>query len=601
MPIRVRSAFPISLVLVGATILVPSGASISAGPNRATPAPAAGHRSIHTRRPNDGCGSFGPSSFVGGGQNNCAESAQSGIVSGDSNRDFYGIGDVIGAGSQNNITNLGSASSSADYSFIGAGFSNTIAVDTDGSVPTEADSFIGAGNGNSISDVDTGIIAGQKNTIDILSVESIIGAGANNYVGGSGNFVGTGTANRMTGDNGFIGAGLNNQGGTGGDDSSDLGDYSEFVGAGSSNAAIVFGFVGSGTNNVAKTFGGFVGGGGMSSFFAGANSTNCVCDLEISDSPGTTGGVDGFVGAGDANTVADSAGFIGAGFGNRLSGLTTSNLIGGGYSAIGGGYQNTIRPLVKSGAQDSVIAGGIDNTVTGSAAAIGGGYDNVASGEYSVSPGGFANSAIGMGSFAAGARAQAQTNGAFVWSDGSVSFLTSSAPDQFLARASGGFLLASNAAASVGVKLAAGAGAWSSLSDRYLKRDIVALDDAAILDRVAKLSVNEWSYRSERGVRHVGPMAQDFYAAFGVGADDRHIASIDEDGVTLAAIKALHARNAALAAGNTNIATRTAALRRELTGLRDQGADLRAQVSELEHQVAALARRSDATTSAEKE
>ena len=55
-------------------------------------------------------------------------------------------------------------------------------------------------------------------------------------------------------------------------------------------------------------------------------------------------------------------------------------------------------------------------------------------------------------------------------------------------------------------------------------------------------SQREWSYTTERGVRHVGPMAQDFYAAFNVGEDDRHITSIDEDGVALAAIKALNAR-----------------------------------------------------------
>jgi len=59
---------------------------------------------------------------------------------------------------------------------------------------------------------------------------------------------------------------------------------------------------------------------------------------------------------------------------------------------------------------------------------------------------------------------------------------------------------------------------------------------------VSSLPISEWSYTTERGVRHVGPMAQDFYAAFNVGEDDRHITSIDEDGVALAAIKALNAR-----------------------------------------------------------
>ena len=82
-----------------------------------------------------------------------------------------------------------------------------------------------------------------------------------------------------------------------------------------------------------------------------------------------------------------------------------------------------------------------------------------------------------------------------------------------------------------------------------MKSHIVALDDAAVLAKVATLPVSEWSYTSESGVRHVGPMAQDFYATFGVGEDNRHITSIDEDGVALSAIKALHRENVALRAG----------------------------------------------------
>ncbi len=81
-----------------------------------------------------------------------------------------------------------------------------------------------------------------------------------------------------------------------------------------------------------------------------------------------------------------------------------------------------------------------------------------------------------------------------------------------------------------------------------------------------------WSYVSERGVRHVGPMAQDFYAAFGVGADDRHITSIDEDGVALAAIKALHVQTATLHAENSALRaqfrTQLRAQQREIDELR---------------------------------
>jgi uncharacterized small protein (DUF1192 family) len=56
-------------------------------------------------------------------------------------------------------------------------------------------------------------------------------------------------------------------------------------------------------------------------------------------------------------------------------------------------------------------------------------------------------------------------------------------------------------------------------------------------------------------------MAQDFYAAFGVGEDDKHITSIDEDGVALAAIKALHARVAAMDAENAQLRAQLARYR----------------------------------------
>jgi len=163
-------------------------------------------------------------------------------------------------------------------------------------------------------------------------------------------------------------------------------------------------------------------------------------------------------------------------------------------------------------------------------------------------PGGNGNTAAGELSLAGGYHADAAHNGSFVWSDyssGSI-VLKDTAVNQFLARASGGVYLYSNEAMTTGVKLAAGSGTWASLSDRNAKTDIVPVDDDSILARVAALPIARWRYRSEAGVRHVGPMAQDFYAVFGVGEDDRHITSIDEDGVALAAIKALRRQNLAL-------------------------------------------------------
>jgi hypothetical protein len=85
-------------------------------------------------------------------------------------------------------------------------------------------------------------------------------------------------------------------------------------------------------------------------------------------------------------------------------------------------------------------------------------------------------------------------------------------------------------------------GTWTNASDRALKEDFTAVDAQAVLAKVAQLPIDEWRYKTETGQRHLGPVAQDFYAAFGLGADDRHITTVDEGGVALAAIKGLYER-----------------------------------------------------------
>lgn len=78
-------------------------------------------------------------------------------------------------------------------------------------------------------------------------------------------------------------------------------------------------------------------------------------------------------------------------------------------------------------------------------------------------------------------------------------------------------------------------------SDREAKRDIVPVDDRTILQRVVGLPVSEWSYKADSpSVRHIGPMAQDFKAAFGVGATDRSYDPIDAHGVAFSSIRALY-------------------------------------------------------------
>lgn len=91
-------------------------------------------------------------------------------------------------------------------------------------------------------------------------------------------------------------------------------------------------------------------------------------------------------------------------------------------------------------------------------------------------------------------------------------------------------------------------GSLTQLSDKNAKMAIVPVDSQDILEKVAALPVSYWTYKDEAdtGVRHIGPMAQDFYAAFGTGYTEKGISSLDTGGVALAAIQALGAENLAL-------------------------------------------------------
>jgi len=83
-------------------------------------------------------------------------------------------------------------------------------------------------------------------------------------------------------------------------------------------------------------------------------------------------------------------------------------------------------------------------------------------------------------------------------------------------------------------------GTFVSTSDRNLKEHFKPVDSGGVLNKVVSLPITEWQYKEKPATRHLGPMAQDFYSAFGIGADDRHIATVDADGVALAAIQGLN-------------------------------------------------------------
>jgi hypothetical protein len=138
--------------------------------------------------------------------------------------------------------------------------------------------------------------------------------------------------------------------------------------------------------------------------------------------------------------------------------------------------------------------------------------------------------------------------GSSVWTDrSSDSSVTPTAQNQTIFRSSGGYWLYSNSTATAGVTLAPGSGSWSSLSDRNMKENFFAVDGEEILARLRNVPVSTWNYKSQdASIRHIGPMAQDFYNAFGVGEDNRRISVVDIAGATLAGVQALDSRTAAM-------------------------------------------------------
>lgn len=83
-------------------------------------------------------------------------------------------------------------------------------------------------------------------------------------------------------------------------------------------------------------------------------------------------------------------------------------------------------------------------------------------------------------------------------------------------------------------------GTFVSSSDRNMKENIREVDPREVLEKVVSMPVSRWNYLDDPDSEHIGPMAQDFHAAFAAGTDDKHIATVDANGVALAAIKGLN-------------------------------------------------------------
>jgi FtsZ-binding cell division protein ZapB len=139
------------------------------------------------------------------------------------------------------------------------------------------------------------------------------------------------------------------------------------------------------------------------------------------------------------------------------------------------------------------------------------------------------------------------------------------------------------------VNLAPGDGSWSSVSTRTAKTDVTPADPETVLEKVDGLEVSTWEYDSAQDATHMGPMAEDFHEAFGLGADEECIANVDADGVALAAIQGLSERLDrkddridAQAERVDDLESENEALHAENDRLRDRLAALEDRVADLE-------------------
>ncbi len=266
---------------------------------------------------------------------------------------------------------------------------------------------------------------------------------------------------------------------------------------------------------------------------------------------------------------ATSPNVIGGFFGNNVSSGVFGATIGGGgeatldnrvtdnYGTVAGGQNNQAGD--GAGTPDDqpycTVGGGQSNTASGNNATIGGGGDNTASASYATVPGGAYNKATGQFSFAAGYGANADRHGSVVIAAsqyGTPSYEIHSGGDyQMVLKAYGGLYITDKSDGTAetapyntsrlintnsGAYLTT-AGVWTDNSDRDKKENFTPVDGKEVLEKIAALPITRWNYKIDPDeIQHIGPVAQDFYALFGLGDSDKSLATLDEAGIAFAAI-----------------------------------------------------------------
>ncbi len=477
----------------------------------------------------------GPYTTVAGGQDNNATGTSSVVGGGSFNRSRGNYSVVAGGGGS---TAQDSNSASGWNSTIGGG---------DRNVALGAGSTVDGGTTNAAWGDYASVGGGMTNRAENLL--STVGGGSANLAKADYATIPGGRGNRATGVGSTVGGGCINYarggysvvaGGGGADypdSNSAVGNYSTVGGGRGNTASSDYATVGGGDNNYAGNDGATIGG-GRSNEAINSHAT-------VSGGYSNSAGLYATVGGGYNNSAGSWYATVGGGCNNSAGGM---------YATVSGGYYNTADYY-------STVGGGHTNTATGHYAAVSGGSQNSVTGAYSTVAGGSNNECSGTGTFVCGNNAHTVRDSCFIFNDGRYGGNISGAARRFVAIASNGSYFYSNEDATTGVGLSAGGGSWNDLCDVRRKRLHEDVNTAEILQKISALPLHRWSYTSQdERIQHVGPTAQDFYAAFHLGESDTTINTLDPDGVALAAIQEIAKRLKALEDENTALRARVQSL-----------------------------------------
>ncbi len=542
----------------------------------------------------------GTNATVGGGINNSASSlwatvsggsgniASSGwaTVGGGSGNNASGAGATVGGGAGNSASGSSatvgggeSSTASGEDAAVGGGYLN-LAI---GMLAT-----VGGGSENRASGQGATVGGGGYDGSSISGNSaygnaSVISGGSGNTASGYASTVAGGDTNSASGPYSFIGGGHDNTasaagaviGGGGYDGTMTSGNIIQ------DNAATI----GGGLANVIPS------GGTYAVIGGGQNNTNSSAYSTIGGGfrnlalPGSLNEYFATIGGGFYNTASNRAATVSGGEQN-----TASNA----RATVGGGYANT-----ASGPY-ATVGGGLGNQATATYATVPGGLDNTAGGTNSFAAGQQAQ-ALHQGAFVwadsqAATFASTAANQFLIRAEGYVGVNTNGpvAPLHVVGARTGSSSqpiamienLDTSSSSSSALRVIAHGGptqgalsvstAWPSggtaptnvliaqfgnqngyvsqldndgnwtatsfvtSSDRNAKENFQSIAPRDVLDRVSRLPISRWNYKVDKRSEHIGPMAQDFHAAFKVGMDDKHIATVDEEGVALAAIQGLN-------------------------------------------------------------